>query len=184
MAHDPFAGMTDTFLDRTQRVSLPRRELRNQQWRAFGISIGVMILVAAATGLGGAIGGWVIEQNLKLVSDRFLGGAVCGLLGGFFSFCYALWRVMRRVVLEEILGEDVQIDIGATLFWATVAGAVLFGSLGATLGLAGRADWRFEALGCAIGSGLLAMIPARMLRQAMNRTSRSSSGSTLYRKSI
>jgi hypothetical protein len=182
MGDDPFSGLTDTFQARQQRATLARKQLREQQWRAFGLSIGATALVAAATGVGGASGGWVIEQNASPVRDCFLGGLVCGLVGGVFFFFFALWRVMRRVVIDEVLGDAVQIDIGATLFWAAVTGAILLGSTGATLGLAGRGGWRLDVLACAIGGGVLALVPARQLRNATRHTSRTASGSAPDRK--
>ena len=182
MGDDPFSGLTDTFQDRQQRAALASKQLRKQQWKAFGISIGVTILVAAATGVGGAGGGWAIEQDAGPVRDRFLGGLVCGLVGGVFFFSFALWWVVRRGVIDDVLGDAGQIDLGATLFWTAVTGAVLLGSNGATLGLAGRGGWRVDVLACAITGGLLALIPARQLRNMTRHTSRRSSSAPDWKR--
>jgi hypothetical protein len=140
------------------------------------------ILVTAATSIGGAGCGWVVERNADLVRDRFLGGMICGFLGGVFLLFSAMWRVMRRVVVNEVLNDQEHIDIGATLFWATVAGAILFGSVGAALGFAMKGGWRLDVFGCAIAAGSLSLIPARMLKNAAQQTSRTRSDSAVSRK--
>jgi hypothetical protein len=102
--------------------------------------------------------------------------AVCFLL--FF----ALWRVMRRVVVNEVVGDEENIDIAATLFWATVVGAILFGSIGTALGLAGKVGWRLDVFVCAIVAGSLALLPSFMLKNAAGRTSRIRPDSATYRE--
>lgn len=181
MPDDPFAGMTDTFQDRKERGIRARKEIRKQLLRAFAVSVGATILVVVATGAGGASGGWIFEQGAGRVLDRFLGGIICGLAGGVFFFCFALWRVMRRLIVDEVLGNAEEVDIGATLFWATIVGAILFGSVGAALGLAGS-GWRNDVLACAIAAGVLSLIPAILLKNTARRTSRTRSGSAAFRK--
>jgi hypothetical protein len=178
MSSDPFAGLTETFQDRKQRDSL----IRKQKWMAFWASLGATALVATATGVGGACGGWIVERNPSNVLDRVQGGMVCGLAGGVFLFISALWWVMRKSVVNDVLGVEKEIDIGATLFWAAVAGAIQFGSVGAALGLTGKGTFRLEVLACAVAAALLALFPAAMLRNVTRRKSRTGSGSATYRK--
>ncbi len=177
MSDEPFSGLTHSFQDRKQREGRARK----QKWMAFWTSLGAMVLVAGATGVGGAGGGWIVERDSGNVVDRLLGGIVCGLAGGAFLFLAALWRVTRQSLVNDVLGTKEDIDIGAKLFWATVAGAALLGSIGAALGLAGKRAFAFEALGGGAVAALLALIPVVVLRNIARRKTRSGSGSAAFR---
>ena len=138
MSGDPFANLTDTVQDRKQREGLARK----QKWIAFWASLGATVLMAVATGLGAAAGGLVVNRNPGVALDHILGGIVCGLSGGVFLFLGALWRITRQTLVNDTVGIEEDIDVGATLFWATVSGAAVFGSIGASLGLTGKGEFR------------------------------------------
>ncbi|MBN9120620.1 MAG: hypothetical protein J0I06_15955 [Planctomycetes bacterium] len=182
MSGDPFSGLTDTFQDRKRRGG--RARARKQKWVAFWASLGATVLVAVSTGAGGACGGWAVERAPANVLDRLAGGAVCGLAGGAFLFLAALWRTTRRTVVNDALGIEEDVDVGATLFWAAVAGAALFGSLGASRGLAGKGAFAPGVLGCAVAAALLALVPAGLLRGAARRKTRTGSGPAAFRNPV
>ncbi len=177
MSGDPFANLTDTRQDRKERDG----RLRKQRWTAFWAALGATVLVAVAAGLGAAGGGWPASRDTSAALDRLLGGAVYGLAGGVFFFLGALWRVMRRSVINEVFGTPEDIDVGAVLFWATVAGTAIFGTIGAAVGLAGQSAMRPGVLIGAVGATLLALIPAALVRRATRRQSRTGSGPLTYR---
>ncbi len=177
MSGDPFASLTDTVRDRRQRED----HFRRQRWVAFRLSLAAILLITVATGAGAACGGWFTERDIGTATDRLLGGTVCGLAGGVFSLLSALWRLTRRSVIKDVLGERENIDIGATLFWTTAAGTAFFGCLGATRGLTGKGASTAEGWAGAIGATLLALVAASALRQSSRRKSRTSSGSVAYR---
>lgn len=174
MSNDLFGGLADSVRDRKQRDD----RFRKQKWRAFWLSLGATVLTAVATGIGGACGGWFVERDSGASLDRFLGGVVYGFAGGVFFFLVALYSLVRRAVVNEVHSEREEGDAGAALFWATVVGTILCGSLGTYIGLAGNAARRNEVLACAIGAGLLALIPTVILRVSSLRKSRTGGGAT------
>ncbi|VTR95817.1 unnamed protein product [Gemmata massiliana] len=177
MSGDPFSGLSDTFQDRKQRDG----RVRKQKWIAFWVALGVAVLVAVAAGLGAAFGGWATERDARIALDRIAGGVLCGLFGGALFFTAALWGLMRQSVFNDTRGDRTDEHAGTILFWSTIMGTALFGIAGATLGLTAQGAARYEVLACAGGATLLALVPAFMLRNLVNRKSRTGSSSTPYR---
>jgi hypothetical protein len=177
MSGDPFAGLTHTIQERKELDS----RVRKQRWIAFLISLGAIVLIAAATGVGGGLGGWAIERDSGNVLDRFLGGLTLGLAGGVFYFLLVIGRYMRKSVVKEVRGEKEKIDIAAVMFWGAIAGTAIFGIRGATVGYSGKVAFDLRVMGCSIAAVLLALIPVTMLRKIASRKSRSGSGSTTFK---
>src|ERR1700722_6550920 len=146
MLGDPFADLTDTMQDRKKRDNLVRR----QKLIAAGSSLGAILLVALSTGVGGALGGWIIEKDPGNLLDRFLGGMSLGLVGGVFCFLMAFGRYIRKSILKEVRGGRENIDVGSMMFWAMLVGTASFGTWGATVGYSGKGAFDLRVIGCTV----------------------------------
>lgn len=177
MHEDLFAGLTDTAHDRNQRKNLVR-----QKWIAFWSALGAIVLMAAAAGIGGAVGASLFEHRPGVLLDHVLGGLVGGFSGGLICFLWMLYRLVRRSVLDEVFDGKEEVNVGASLFWTTVAGTGLFGCAGASGGLIGGGAFGWEVQACASVAVLLALIPAWYLRGFARRRSRTGSGFVGYKE--